>query len=75
MTEKKVQFENTAEVEEFVRTAGQCDFDVDILYQHIHIDAKSFLGVLSLGLSKVLTVQYFGQNANLERIIDNYAVA
>lgn len=75
MVEKKVQFENTEEVEEFVKSAGQCDFDIDILYQHIHIDAKSFLGVLSLGLSKELTVKYFGENAKFEKVIKNYAVA
>lgn len=75
MTEKKVQFKNTEDVEEFVKTAGQCDFDIDILYQHIYIDAKSFLGVLSLGLMKELTVKYFGQDAEFENMLKNYAVA
>ena len=40
MTEKKIQFENTADVEEFVKMAGQCDFAIDILYQHVYVDAK-----------------------------------
>lgn len=75
MVEKKVKFNNTDEVEDFVRTAGQCDFDVDISYQHIYIDAKSFLGVLSLGLCKELTVKYFGQNTKLENVLQSYAVA
>lgn len=75
MIEKRVQFTNTEDVEDFVRTAGQCDFDIDILYQHVYIDAKSFLGVLSLGFSKELTVKYFGQNANFEKMLRNYAVA
>lgn len=75
MTEKKIQFENTTEVEEFVKTAGQCDFDIDILYQHIYIDAKSLLGMLGLGLSKELTVQYFGENANFEKMLKHYAIA
>ena len=42
------------------------DFDIDILYDHIYIDAKSFLGVLGLGLRRNLTVQYFGENAKFE---------
>lgn len=75
MVEKKVQFSNTEEIEEFVKSAGQCDFDIDILYQHVYIDAKSFLGVLGLGLYRELTVKYVGQNANFEKMLKNYAVA
>lgn len=75
MTEKKVQFKNSEDVEEFVKAAGQCDFDIDILYDHIYIDAKSFLGVLGLGLRRVLTVQYFGENAKFEKMLKHYAVA
>lgn len=75
MVEKKVQFSNREEVEEFVKTAEQCDFDIDILYQHVYIDAKSFLGVLGLGLYKELTVKYRGQNANFEKMLKTYAVA
>lgn len=75
MTEKKIQLKSTEDVEEFVETAGQCDFDIDVLYQHVHVDAKSFLGVLALGFKKELTVQYFGQNANFEKVLKNYAVA
>lgn len=75
MTEKKIQFQDTEDVEHFVSSAGQCDFDIDILYQHVYIDAKSFLGVLGLGLKKELTVQYFGENANFENILKRYAVA
>ena len=48
MTEKRVRFSNSEDVENFVNAAGQCDFEIDILYDHIYIDAKSFLGVLGL---------------------------
>lgn len=75
MVEKRVKFQNSEDVEDFVKAAGQCDFDIDILYDHIYIDAKSFLGVLGLGLRKDLTVQYFGENAKFEKMLKNYAVA
>ena len=75
MVERKVIFQNSEDVEDFVKAAGQCDFDIDILYDHIYIDAKSFLGVLGLGLRRNLTVQYFGENAIFENILENYAVA
>ena len=72
MVEKRVKFQNSEDVEDFVKAAGQCDFDIDILYDHIYIDAKSFLGVLG---RKDLTVQYFGENAKFEKMLKNYAVA
>ena len=75
MTEKRVKFQNPEDVEDFVKAAGQCDFEIDILYDHIYIDAKSFLGVLGLGLRKDLTVKYFGENAKFEKMLKNYAVA
>ena len=75
MVEKKVKFSDTEDIKAFVKSAGECEFDVDISYQHIYIDAKSFLGVLGLGLRKELTVKYTGQNAGLETILENLAVA
>lgn len=75
MTEKKIRFQNSEDVERFVNAAGKCNFEIDILYDHIYIDAKSFLGVLGLGLRKDLTVKYFGEDAGFERALSNYAVA
>ena len=75
VTEKRVWFRNSEDVENFVNAAGQCDFDIDILSDHIYIDAKSLLGVLGLGLRKELTEKYFGQNANFETMLKDYAVA
>lgn len=75
MTKKTVLFRNSEDVEEFVRAAEQCDFEIDILYDHIYIDAKSILGVLGLGLRKNLTVQYFGENPAFEKKLKDYAVA
>ena len=48
------------EVEEFVKAAGKCDFDIDIFYNRVIIDAKSILGVLGLDFNRELTVQYAG---------------
>lgn len=75
MTEKRIRFQNSEDVETFVNAAGRCNFDIDILYDHIYIDAKSFLGVLGLGLRKELTVKYFGEDAGFENTLANYAVA
>ena len=36
------------QVEEFVKEAAKCDFDVDIYYNRYVVDAKSILGVFGL---------------------------
>ena len=52
MPETKVMFHDAEEVEEFVNAASRCDFDIDIFYNRIVIDAKSILGILSMGLCR-----------------------
>ena len=70
MTEKRVWFKDSEEVENFVSAAGQCDFEIDIFYNRIIIDAKSILGVLSLDLTRVLTVEYDGENKEFEAFLE-----
>lgn len=75
--EKKYQIKlkATTEVQDFVSAAEKCDFDVDVFYNRVIIDAKSILGVLSLDLNKVLTVQFGGQNIEFEKVLMKYSVA
>ena len=44
-------------VQDFVSEASKCDFDVDLGYNRIVVDAKSIMGVFSLDLSKPLTLE------------------
>lgn len=71
----KIRLSETEQVKDFVHMAGKCDFDVDVFYNRVIIDAKSILGVLSMDLSKVLTVRCAGQNADFESGIQKYCVA
>jgi len=75
MNEKKIIFTATEEVHELVHAAEKCDFDIDIGYQSIVIDAKSLLGVMGLGLSKELVVKYGGEDLTFENVINKYTVA
>jgi phosphotransferase system HPr-like phosphotransfer protein len=75
MIEKKITLKATEEVQEFVKAASDCDFDINLHYERAIVDAKSFLGVLSLGLSKILTVSYGGNNGRFEQILNKYQVA
>ncbi len=73
--DKKFQIKLSAaeDVKEFVRAAGQCDFDIDVFYNRVVIDAKSILGVFSLDLTQPLTVQYDGSNDNFEKTLKKFA--
>ena len=78
MNKMKIRLNATADVREFVRAAEKCDFDVDISYNRVIIDAKSILGILSiisLGLAKILTVNCHGENAEFVDAIQKFAVA
>ncbi len=75
MFEKKIKLTDRDDVSAFVKAAGKCDFDIDISYDHILIDAKSFLGVLGLGFSRELTVTCGGRDENFENVLKEYAVA
>lgn len=63
------------DVKDFVRAAEQCAFDIDVFYNRVIIDAKSILGVLSLDLTKVLTVQYAGKDRGFEQTLKKYCTA
>jgi Phosphotransferase system, HPr-related proteins len=74
MTERYIKLSAKEDVKEFVSRASKCDFDIDISYNRIIVDAKSILGVLSLDLSRKLTVQYRESDTEFETFLNNYAI-
>ena len=75
MKTSKIKLNEASEVEEFVKAAGKCDFDIDVCYNRAVIDAKSLLGMLYLGICKDLVVKYGEQDECFEHIMNKYAVA
>ena len=71
----QIKLQDIDGAKEFVRAAVKCDFDIDISYNRVIIDAKSFLGVLSLDLNRELTVKYGGHDMNFENVLSKYATA
>lgn len=69
----KIKLSATEQVQEFVKSAEQCEFDIDIFYNRMIIDAKSILGVLSLDLTQQLTVRYGGENEQFEQTLKKFA--
>ena len=70
MKEKKILLTSIEEAKRFVTEASRCDFDVDVFCNRFTIDAKSILGVLSLDLARVLTVQMNGENEEFEAYLE-----
>ena len=75
MCQKQIKLNEKEDVQEFVKAAGKCDFDIDVFYNRIIIDAKSILGVLSMDLTQVLTVQCHGESQEFNRTLQKFAVA
>ena len=71
MKEKKIMLPTVEIAKKFVAEASKCDFDIDVFYNRVTIDAKSILGVLSLDLTKVLTVQFNGENREFEAYLES----
>ncbi len=73
MAEYKVRLSQN-QVSDFVHAAEQCDCDVDIFYNRFIVDAKSILGVLSLDLTRDLTVRMPIRDQKFEKQIQRYAI-
>ena len=72
MSEKKIQLQNVEEVKEFVSAAEKCEFDIDVKYNRIIVDAKSFLGVLGLCPNRVAVVSHGEDEAVGERLAQGF---
>ena len=75
MIKRKIKLNGTNDVKEFVTEAGKCQYDVDVYYNRVVIDAKSILGVLSMDLARVLTVSFDESNKEFDEFLDKYAAA
>ncbi|MBQ6834050.1 MAG: HPr family phosphocarrier protein [Lachnospiraceae bacterium] len=68
--QKKIKLDTIQDAKKFVALANECDFDVNVRFNHFIIDAKSILGVLSLDLAKAFTVEYDGEERMFEDFMD-----
>ena len=75
MIERQIRLNATEDVKEFVNEATKCDFDIDISYNRIVIDAKSLLGILSMDLTRVLTVRCYGESQSFNEVMTKFATA
>ncbi len=55
-----IHFHSTEDIANFVRIVNQYDFDVDLKDGSATMDAKSFLGILSMNLTAGLEIVIHG---------------
>ena len=75
MMSQKIKLSAPEDVKEFVKAANKCDFDIDISYNRVLVDAKSILGIFSMDLTRILTVHCHGESQEFKQAIQKFAVA
>ena len=71
-TNKTIKINDIEAAKKLVSAAVRCPFDIDIVSKgKIFIDAKSILGVLSLGIEEPLELKYEGYDENFESIVSS----
>ena len=69
----EIELHNPDEVKEFVDAASKCDFDIDVWYNRIIVDAKSLLGVLSMDLRQEIHGRCYGFSQEFGRVLERFA--
>ena len=65
MVERHIRLNATEDVKEFVNEATKCDFDIDISYNRI----------MSMDLTRELTVRCYGESQRFNEVMAKFAVA
>ena len=73
--ETVIRLNTLDDVQEFVGAASKCDFDIDLKYRQILIDAKSLLGVIGIGTNNDFKVCYMGDDQAFDNVVDKFTVA
>lgn len=64
----KVKFENLEDVKRFVKICELYDVDIDAHKGRFVIDAKSFLGLLSIGIEKEFDIVIHSSDKSLNQV-------
>ncbi len=75
MKKLRIKLNSANDVEEFVKIASGFDFDIDLVSGTVYLDAKSLLGVLSMGLKRELNVITMVEDQQFASAIKKFSVA
>lgn len=74
MTKQTIKLGNIEAAKDFVKAASNCNFDIDVYFNKVVLDAKSILGILSIDHRNPITVEYDGYNEKFSGLLAKYAV-
>lgn len=74
MTKQTIKLGNIEAAKDFVKAASNCNFDIDVYFNRVVLDAKSILGILSIDHRNPITVEYDGYNEKFSGLLAKYAV-
>jgi len=75
MMKFKILLNSPDEVQEFVNLASKCPYDIDLEHGSVYIDAKSFLGVLTMGINRKMEVICGTKDEKFMSSVKKFAVA
>ena len=78
MKEYSIRIPDVETAKQFCRLAGECDFDIDLVYNRVVIDAKSILGVFALGIGKEFELVFVNPREERDDVLNavkNYRIA
>ena len=70
MKQKRILLPTIDDAKMFVAAATQCDFDIDVYYNRVVIDAKSIMGIFSLDLSKPIDLAIHAGDTDMSEIME-----
>ncbi len=75
MSELSIMIPNREAVSDFVALTSRLPFDVDLVQGSKIVDAKSLLGIIYMGLGKVLSLKFRTENlADVQSSLKDYIV-
>lgn len=72
--EFKVKLNNSDEVMEFVKAASNCESNIDLQSGSVYLDAKSLLGVMSMGMKREMRVICAKNERKFKKSVSKFAV-
>ena len=73
--EFKIKLNSPDEVREFVKAASNCPADIDLKSGAVYLDAKSLLGVLTMGLQREMKVICAMDDETFMKSVQKFAIA
>ncbi|SFG33482.1 HPr family phosphocarrier protein [Oribacterium sp. WCC10] len=75
MSELSIMIPNREAVSDFVELTSRLPFDVDLVQGSKIVDAKSILGIIYMGLGKVLSLKFRTENlADVQTSLKDFIV-